>query len=118
MNYYNNLSFLRNIAEFQDLDKFNSSNGHMFYLMFKNKKLRDFFLQVLIQRGVQSTFHYIPLHITNFGKKVGKKKFDLPVTEAAYNRLLRLPLWYNLKQTKVIRDFKQIYQKISKFKNI
>ena len=86
----------------------------MFYLIFKNKSLRDFFLKELNANGIQSTFHYIPLHLTPFGKKYGKNKFDLKVTESIYNRIIRLPLWYGVDQNMVINKIRKIYNKLQK----
>ena len=89
----------------------------MFYLLFKNKTLRDFFLKELNENGIQSTFHYIPLHITPFGKKHGKKKFSLEVTESIYNRIIRLPLWYDVNYNVVIKTIKKIFNKLNNQKS-
>ena len=117
MTYYKKLSFLGKISKFQNIKLFNQSNGHMFYLLFKNKTLRDFFLKELNENGIQSTFHYIPLHITPFGKKHGKNKFNLKVTESIYNRIIRLPLWYDVNYNVVIKTIKKIYKKLNNQKN-
>jgi len=112
MEYYKRLNFLKKIAQFQDIKSFNQSNGHMFYLILRNKKLRDYFLKELNANKIQSTFHYIPLHTTKFGKIHGKKKFNLKVTESIYNRLIRLPLWYDVDYNAVIKRIKKIYKKL------
>lgn len=114
MTYYKKLSFLKKISQLQNINFFSQSNGHMFYLIFKNKSLRDFFLKELNANGIQSTFHYIPLHLTPFGKKYGKNKFDLKVTESIYNRIIRLPLWYGVDQNMVINKIRKIYNKLQK----
>ena len=112
MAYYKKLLFLRKISQFQNIKFFNQSNGHIFYLIFKNKSIRDFFLKELNANGIQSTFHYIPLHITPFGKKHGKNKFNLKVTESIYNRIIRLPLWHDVDYNTVVNKIKKIYGKL------
>ena len=112
MMYYKKLFFLKEISQFQNFKSFKQSNGHMFYLIFKNKIIRNFFLKELNLNGIQSTFHYIPLHITRFGKKYGKKKFNLKVTESIYNRIIRLPLWYDVNYNTVIKVIKKTYNKL------
>ena len=47
------------------------------------------------QHGIECFFHYYPLHMSNYGKKI--KKIKLPVTEKIYNGLVRLPLYPSLK---------------------
>ncbi len=69
------------------------SNYHMFYLVFKNNKMRNEVLAGLQKRGVSATFHYIPLHLSPMGKRIGYKSGDLPVTERISSSLMRLPLY-------------------------
>jgi dTDP-4-amino-4,6-dideoxygalactose transaminase len=52
-----------------------------------------------------AVFHYLPLHLCEYGKRWGGQPGDCPVTEAVSDRLLRLPLFYSLtddQQTRVI----------------
>ena len=41
-------------------------------------------------------FHYLPLHLSDMGKQYGGQPGDCPVTEDISDRLLRLPLYYNM----------------------
>jgi len=50
----------------------------------------------LQSRGVRTTFHYMPLHTSEMGRRFGGKEHDGPVTESVSDRLLRLPLYYGL----------------------
>ncbi|MGD8751991.1 MAG: DegT/DnrJ/EryC1/StrS family aminotransferase, partial [Anaerolineales bacterium] len=43
-----------------------------------------------------SVFHYLPLHLSDMGKKFDGKKGDCPVTEDISDRLLRLPFYNGL----------------------
>jgi len=69
------------------------SNAHIFYLLITEHNKRDTILSLLRDRGVDACFHYIPLHSTEYGAKVGRMSGKLSVTESIYNSLVRLPLW-------------------------
>jgi dTDP-4-amino-4,6-dideoxygalactose transaminase len=43
--------------------------------------------------GIGAIFHYVPLHDSPAGRKYGRAAGELPVTAAAGERLIRLPLW-------------------------
>jgi dTDP-4-amino-4,6-dideoxygalactose transaminase len=68
-------------------------NAHLFYLLFRNKIARDRVMQSLKSLGVNAIFHYLPLHTSPMGYRLGYRAGDLPVTENISHRLLRLPLY-------------------------
>lgn len=70
-----------------------SHNAHLFHILFRNKVARDEAMRRLKERGVSALFHYLPLHTSPMGKRLGYRRGDLPVTEQASDRLLRLPLY-------------------------
>ena len=72
------------------------SNYHMFYMLTKNKQARNNLISALEKNGIKSVFHYIPLHTSPMGKKLGCKMGDLPVTEDISERLLRLPFYNDM----------------------
>ena len=82
---------------------------HLIVLIFKNKKLSNFFKNKMQKNGIAATFHYVPLHKSKMGKNYCKYK--LPITENIYNRIVRLPLFSDLtegeinKIMKVIKEF-------------
>ena len=82
---------------------------HLMVLIFKNKKLSNFFKNKMQKNGIAATFHYVPLHKSKMGKNYCKYK--LPITENIYNRIVRLPLFSDLtegeidKIMKVIKEF-------------
>lgn len=55
----------------------------------------------LKESGVSAVFHYIPLHTSPMGLKLGYKKGDLPKTENLSGRLLRLPMYAELKDKEI-----------------
>ncbi|OGK24576.1 dTDP-4-amino-4,6-dideoxygalactose transaminase [Candidatus Roizmanbacteria bacterium RIFCSPLOWO2_01_FULL_37_12] len=76
-------------------------NAHTFFLLFNKKTERNFVLSFLKQNGVDARFHYIPLHLSPMGKKLGYKLGDLPLTEKMSETLLRLPLYAGMKGEEV-----------------
>lgn len=71
-------------------------NGHMFYLFARTAAERGALLAHLKAAGVHAVFHYVPLHASPAGRKFGRAAAALPVTEDLADRLVRLPLFYNL----------------------
>ena len=47
----------------------------------------------LKSHGIQSVFHYVPLHLSDMGQRLGGRAGDCPVTEDISDRLLRLPFF-------------------------
>lgn len=70
-------------------------NAHMFYLILKNQIKRDELIHYLRERGVEATFHYIPLHKSDYGKRY-KKNLDLKITERVASSIVRLPIWADM----------------------
>ncbi|HVK28932.1 MAG TPA: dTDP-4-amino-4,6-dideoxygalactose transaminase [Nocardioides sp.] len=69
---------------------------HMFYLLFPDKALRDQALAGMAARGVKPTFHYVPLHSSDAGRRFADVPGECPVSEDVSGRLLRLPFFNNL----------------------
>ena len=89
---------------------------HIFPVVFQNLKIRKNFINYMKKNNVECYFHYYPLHLSSFGKKISNLK--LKVTEMIYDGLVRLPLYPELnkkEQDVIIKLFKSF---INKFKNI
>jgi dTDP-4-amino-4,6-dideoxygalactose transaminase len=69
---------------------------HMFYLLCPSLELRQSLIAFLGARGILAVFHYLPLHLSAFGRQFPTR--PCPVTESVSDRLLRLPLFYSLEQ--------------------
>ncbi len=69
---------------------------HMFYLLMPTHKGQRDFINHLRSHGIHAVFHYLPLHLSEMGRKMGGKKGDCPVTEDVSERLVRLPFYNEL----------------------
>jgi len=64
---------------------------HMFYLLLPSLETRQALIAHLRAQGIISVFHYLPLHTSEMGRKMGGKPGDCPVTENISDCLVRLP---------------------------
>jgi len=76
-------------------------NAHMFYLLLADLATRTRVLVYLNENGVNAVFHYVPLHSSAAGRRFGRVSGALPHTDAAADRLVRLPLWVGMSQDDV-----------------
>lgn len=75
-----------------------TGNGHMFYLLLRDGADRDAFIAHMRANGIQTPFHYVPLHSAPAGRLLARTDGDLPVTDSISERLVRLPLYFTLGQ--------------------
>jgi dTDP-4-amino-4,6-dideoxygalactose transaminase len=66
---------------------------HMFYMLLPDLKRRQALIQYLRSQGILCVFHYLPLHLSEMGLRMGGKIGDCPVTESVSDRLIRLPFY-------------------------
>ncbi|GAB4544502.1 MAG: dTDP-4-amino-4,6-dideoxygalactose transaminase [Anaerolineae bacterium] len=84
---------------------------HMFYLLLPSLEQRQALIEHLKERRILSVFHYLPLHLSDMGRRFGGKEGDCPVTEAVSDRLVRLPFYNDLDEAdqarvvEAIREF-------------
>ncbi|WP_114194945.1 dTDP-4-amino-4,6-dideoxygalactose transaminase [Edaphovirga cremea] len=71
-------------------------NAHMFYIKLKDIKDRSKFISYLKEAEIMAVFHYIPLHDCPAGEKFGRFSGEDRFTSKDSERLVRLPLFYNL----------------------
>ncbi len=101
--YYENLKYLKEkeIIELPEIPSYCKHNGHIFWIKVKNKEERSSLMDFLKGKGIYTTFHYIPLHSSPAGKKYGEFVGEDEFTTKESERLLRLPLFYDLKEEEV-----------------
>jgi dTDP-4-amino-4,6-dideoxygalactose transaminase len=62
---------------------------------------RDNLIAYLRTRGIVALFHYVPLHSSPAGQRLGRAHGAMSVTDDASARLLRLPLWVGMDEETV-----------------
>lgn len=73
-------------------------NAHMFYIKVKDLEERTALITYLKEHGVMAVFHYVPLHSSPAGRKFGRFNGVDVYTTRESDRLLRLPMYYDLRQ--------------------
>jgi len=71
-------------------------NAHMFYIKVRDLTERSALINYLKSQGIMSVFHYIPLHSAPAGQLYGRMSGEDRYTTKESERLLRLPLYYQL----------------------
>ena len=89
-------------------------NAHMFYIKTKDMEERKALISYLKERDIAAVFHYVPLHSAPAGLRFGRFHGEDRYTTKESERLLRLPIYYNLSesnQQKVIDAVHGFYHK-------
>lgn len=89
------------------LPDYATNNGHMFYITCRSLAERTDLINYLKKKGIMAVFHYIPLHSSSYYKS----KHDGRVLHHCDNfseRLLRLPLYYELTNDQISYIIKSI----------
>lgn len=71
-------------------------NGHAFIVKLKDENTRNSMMHYLRENGVESAFHYTPLHSSEFGTKAGRFSGKDTYTTRESKRILRLPLYHDM----------------------
>ena len=71
-------------------------NAHMYYIKVRNMEVRSKLIKHLRENGICSVFHYVPLHTAPAGLKFGRFAGEDVYTTKESERLMRLPMFYNL----------------------
>jgi dTDP-4-amino-4,6-dideoxygalactose transaminase len=73
-------------------------NAHMFYIKCRDLQERSGFIAFLKGKNIQVCFHYVPLHSAPAGIKFGRFDGNDEYTTVESDRLVRLPMYYGLKE--------------------
>jgi dTDP-4-amino-4,6-dideoxygalactose transaminase len=76
---------------------------HMFYMLLPTLEDRGALISHLKACGIQSVFHYLPLHRSDMGLKLADPATHCPVTEAVSDHLIRLPFYNHLTTEQQVR---------------
>lgn len=78
-------------------------NGHVYYLMLPSAEARAAFIERMREQEIATVFHFVPLHSAPAGERFGRVAGSLVHTEDAAARLVRLPLFVDLREDEVER---------------
>lgn len=111
--YYEGLLELKEkgLIELPIIPKECEHNAHMFYIKLKDLEERTNVIKYLKEKEIASVFHYVPLHSAKAGLEFGRFHGEDRYTTRESERLLRLPLYYGLKEDEV----KYIVNSINKY---
>ena len=71
-------------------------NAHMFYIKYKDLDTRQKYISLMKENDILCTFHYVPLHSAPAGEKFGRFNGQDEYTTIESDRLVRLPMYYNI----------------------
>ena len=98
---------LANGISLPSLPDYATNNYHMYYLLCPSLKDRTALMNYLKNNGVQATFHYLPLHSSTYYKNKHDGR-ELPNCDRYADTLVRLPLYYELKDEDIEKIVKLI----------
>lgn len=89
-------------------------NAHMFYIKCKDLQTRQSFIQFMKENDILCVFHYVPLHSAPAGIRFGRFSGKDEYTTMESDKLVRLPLYYNMNENdvnKVIEKTVEFFKK-------
>lgn len=90
-------------------------NAHMFYIKCRDLDDRQAYIRYMREHGVETVFHYIPLHSAPAGLRYGRFHGEDRYTTAESERLVRLPIYYGISEDaveQVIRHTKDYFNEV------
>lgn len=98
--YYDAFQMLKRkgVVELPIIPQKCTHNAHMFYLKMKNLEIRQKYIEYMKENDILCVFHYVPLHSAPAGMKFGHFAGVDEYTTKESDRLVRLPLYYNMKE--------------------
>lgn len=94
-----------------DIPEYATNNAHMFYIVCRNINERTALISFLKENGIMACFHYLALHKSEYYTKHYTDRPELPNCDRFADCLVRMPMYYELKEDEV----KYITEKIKEF---
>jgi dTDP-4-amino-4,6-dideoxygalactose transaminase len=91
----------RGLIQLPLVGKDSPGNGHIIYIITRSIQERTQLIEHLKAKGILAVFHYVPLHSSPAGMKYGRVSGEMKVTNDLSERVLRLPLYYEMKDEDV-----------------
>lgn len=109
--YYDGLAELAAKGYFMlpNIPSYATNNAHMFYLMCRSLKERTQLIAFLKEKGIGAVFHYLSLHLSDYYRSIESNIPSLPNCDRYADCLVRLPMFFELKDEEVLYIVKTIY---------
>lgn len=88
-------------------------NAHMFYIKCRTLEERTAYINFMKENDILCVFHYVPLHSAPAGLKFGRFFEEDKYTTSESDKLVRLPLYYNIEKA----DLEKVITKTLEFFN-
>jgi len=89
-------SFFTPHVKIQSIPEYSEHNAHLFFIKLKDEYTKTSLIKYLKKNEIQASSHYVPLHNSPYGAKVGKFIGNDVYTSKNSECLLRMPLHNNL----------------------
>ena len=101
--YYEGLKDLAAQGYFSmpNLPEYATNNAHMFYLVCRSLEERTRLIAYLKENGITAVFHYLSLHLSDYYTSNNTDTPNLPECDHYADCLVRLPMYYELKDEEV-----------------
>lgn len=112
--YYKGLKDLAAMGCFAmpDVPEYATNNAHMFYIVCRSIDERTELISFLKEKGIGAVFHYLSLHLSEYYIQHHSYIPNLPFCDLYADRLLRLPMFFELtieQVEAVIEDIHRFY---------
>lgn len=110
--YHEGLSELqeKGIIQLPYIPEYATNNAHMFYIVCRSLEERTELIKYLKENGVCAVFHYLSLHLSDYNRNHSDYIPDLPSCDRFADCLVRLPMYYELKDEEVKMIIKLIVE--------
>lgn len=88
-------------------------NAHLYYVILAEGIDRQQVLAAMKREGINSIFHYVPLHSSPAGMRYGRSTGSLINTDSLSERLVRLPLWMGISEEQQLAVVETLKKAIS-----
>ena len=76
---------------------------HMFYMIMPGLEQRTQFIEFLKKKEIYAVFHYLPLHRSDMGRRLGADGDSCPITDDVSDRLVRMPFYNDMTSQEIER---------------
>ena len=85
-------------------------NAHMYYLLLRDLADRTDFIPAMSRHDINCVFHYVPLHSSPAGLRYGRAHGRFDITDSQSERLVRLPMFFELSEDQQERVVEAVRQ--------